>query len=162
MDTTRRSYSILLSLVALWCGMIVLAPLLQGTSESASSLIYKFFSRICHQLDERSFHVAGAKFAVCIRCSSIYFAFFAGLAFYPFVKGLMNRATPGLRWLFFASIPMFLDVFLSLTGIHTSTDATRLVTGGIFGFALPWYIMPVLFDALTIRKGEPLYARKTE
>jgi uncharacterized membrane protein len=43
--------------------------------------IYSFFSRICHQDPTRSWRVAGEPLAVCIRCSSIYFAFAASLWF---------------------------------------------------------------------------------
>ncbi len=211
MEITRRVYFILLSLVAVWCGLIIAAPLINGVSESAGSLVYQFFSRICHQLDERSFHLAGGKFAVCIRCSAIYFAFFAGIVLYPFVNITLRRrrgATapsqknllignlpvptknvgtpllqqggeksssllrplPSRRWLLLALLPMLVDVFLGFTGIHASTDITRLVTGSLFGVVLPWYILPVLFESLEslskhwIRtsKGEPSYARKTE
>lgn len=166
MDTTRRTYIAMLSLVALWCGMVVAAPLLGGVSEGTASAVYKFFSRICHQLEERSFHIAGGQFAVCIRCSAIYFAFFLGVMVYGAVRGLANRSTPPLYLLSVASFPMLVDVLLNITGIHASTNATRLVTGSLFGFALPWYVLPVLFESLSgisrPSKGEPFYARKAE
>jgi uncharacterized membrane protein len=167
MDRNRRVYSILLSLVAIWCGLIVAAPLLHGVSESSSSLLYKFFARICHQLDERSFHVAGGKFAVCIRCSAIYFGFLAGIVLIPLVKGLGRLKLSPLRWLYFAMLPMLVDVVFNVSGLHSSTDFTRLVTGSLLGFVLPWYILPVLFESLSSlstqnMKGAPHYARKTE
>ena len=166
MDTTRRVYIAILSLVALWCGMVVAAPLLGSISEGTASAIYRFFSRICHQLNERSFHIAGGQFAVCIRCSAIYFAFLIGVVCYGAVRGLANRSTPPLFLLSAASFPMLVDVLLSITGIHASTDATRLATGSLFGFALPWYVLPVFFESLSgisrSSKGEPLYARKAE
>jgi len=57
----------------LWCLAIVAAPLFH------LPWIYDFFSRICHQDPSRSWHVAGEPLAVCIRCTSIYFAFAAAL-----------------------------------------------------------------------------------
>jgi len=52
---------------------IIAAPLV------GISWIYEFFSRICHQDPARSWHVWGKPFAVCIRCTSIYFGFTASL-----------------------------------------------------------------------------------
>ncbi|HEY4612347.1 MAG TPA: DUF2085 domain-containing protein [Bacteroidota bacterium] len=168
-EPSRRIYGTMLLLVALWCSLIVLAPLLQsfaGETQTVASVIYKFYSRICHQLDDRSFHIGGEKFAVCIRCSAIYFSFFAGLALVPLLQGLGNRTPPQRRWLMAAMLPMLVDVLLSVSGIHASTDLTRFVTGSLLGVTVPLYIVPILFDSLAklseSSKGEPLYARKTE
>ncbi|MGH2567065.1 MAG: DUF2085 domain-containing protein [Bacteroidota bacterium] len=172
MDISRRLYLALLVLVALWCGSILAAPFLHNFSDQTTplaSLLYKFFARLCHQLDERSFHLAGEQWAVCIRCSSIYFGFLVGLVLFPLVGRFPARTVPASWWLIGASLPMFLDVLLSVAGVHSSTDATRLVTGSLLGVALPFYILPPLFESFntvyrryTLSKGEPRYARKTE
>lgn len=171
MDSSRRVYLILLLLVAIWCSTIVAAPFLQTLSDQTkpvATLIYKFFARICHQIDERSFHLYNEKFAVCIRCTSIYFAFLAGLLLYPFVRTFKNLRIPPLGWLIASSIPMLLDVLLSVAGVHFSTATTRVITGALFGSLLPLYILPPLFESIMTlsqrltSKGEPLYARKTE
>ena len=172
MDSPRRIYLIFLSSIALWCCMIVAAPILQSYSESTTPLavlIDRFFSRVCHQLDDRSFHIGGHPWAVCIRCSAIYLSFFAGLCLMPFHRSLNDRTTPSLVWIAGAALPMLIDVGLGILGIHESTSTTRLITGSIFGIVLPFFIYPPLLDAITrishglsIRKGEILYARKTK
>lgn len=172
MDSSRRAYLFFLTLVALWCSLILVAPFLQSFSEQTTpvaAVIYKFFARICHQLDERSFHLNGEKLAVCIRCSAIYIAFLIGLLSFPFLKGFDNRKSPAVVWLAVACLPMVLDVALSVTGVHASTAITRLLTGTVLGVILPFYILPPLFESMGARsqhfiltKGEPVYARKTE
>ena len=72
--TSCLQSTILLAGAAIWCAAIVAAPIFHLT------FVYDFFSVICHQDPARSWRVAGAPFAVCIRCSSIYFGFLAGLA----------------------------------------------------------------------------------
>jgi uncharacterized membrane protein len=57
----------------LWCLMIVAAP------ASGLPWVYAFFSIICHQKPERSWHLFGKSLPVCIRCASIYFAFASAL-----------------------------------------------------------------------------------
>lgn len=172
MDSSRRIYLVFLSLVALWCSLIIAAPLLQNFSDNTrplAALIYRLFSRICHQLDGRSFHLNGHAWAVCIRCSAIYLAFLAGLCCYPFFRGSANRTIPSLPFLIAALLPMLIDVGLDVLGIHESSSVSRLGTGAVFGIVLPYFILPPLVDALTklshrssTTKGELLYARKTE
>ena len=69
----KKTYAALLAGATLWCLSIVAAPML------SLSWVYVFFSRICHQDPARSWHLAGEPLAVCIRCTSIYFAFTASL-----------------------------------------------------------------------------------
>jgi len=69
----NKTYAALLAGATLWCLSIVAAPML------GLSWVYVFFSRICHQDPARSWSLAGEPLAVCIRCTSIYFAFTASL-----------------------------------------------------------------------------------
>jgi hypothetical protein len=47
---------------------IIAAPLLQSSGHrTVASKIYEYFSYLCHQIPERSFHLAGEQFAVCSR-----------------------------------------------------------------------------------------------
>jgi uncharacterized membrane protein len=63
----------LLAGATLWCLSILAAPALGLPS------VYSFFSVICHQEPTRSWHLFGESLPVCIRCTSIYFAFAASL-----------------------------------------------------------------------------------
>jgi uncharacterized membrane protein len=69
----KKTYAALLAGATLWCLSIVAAPMF------GLPWVYVFFSRICHQDPARSWHLAGEPLAVCIRCTSIYFAFTASL-----------------------------------------------------------------------------------
>lgn len=150
MDSSRRTYLFLLILVALWCGLLITAPLTAPSSSLSdfSRTTYAFFARICHQLDDRSFHLDGHKLAVCIRCSSIYVGFFLSLLLYPLVRDLKLRSTPSNWILGLSLLPLFMDIGMNLLGVHTSTMETRVVSGGLFGVVLPWYILPTLQQAL--------------
>ncbi len=57
-------------------------------------IVYFFFGRICHQIDARSFHLNGIKFAVCERCSLIYFGAFVGVLIFPFLRREIVRSNP--------------------------------------------------------------------
>jgi uncharacterized membrane protein len=69
----NKTYAALVVGSTLWCVSIIAAPVFGLNS------VYSFFSGICHQDPTRSWHVAGEPLAVCIRCTSIYFAFAASL-----------------------------------------------------------------------------------
>jgi uncharacterized membrane protein len=133
--------------VFLWCAAIVATPVLasyDGAVAKAASLSYQFFSHVCHQLDSHSFHLAGFKFAVCIRCTSIYASFFLGLLFFPMIKRTKIVDVHPARVLILSLVPMGIDVALATFGIHESTTMTRSITGLIFGSALTIVLVPVL------------------
>jgi uncharacterized membrane protein len=165
-------YGICLILVALWCSLILAAPFFQSLSsqtQPVAAVLYRFFARICHQLDERSFHLNGEPWAVCIRCSAIYGGFLLGLLLVPVLRGVHAKNPPARRWLLVAALPMVVDVSLNLAGIHESTSFTRGCTGLLLGGIAPFYIMPLLIESIRQRvqqlstaKGGFRYARKTE
>lgn len=140
--TPRR---ILLAAIFMWCAAIVATPLLRSLGGAgAASMLYEFFSRACHQMDSRSFHIDGNKFAVCIRCSSIYAAFFLSVLLSPVLSRRVLTSASARVLLFVSALPMAVDVALAAIGVHDSTDATRLVTGAVFGFALGIILAPLL------------------
>ncbi|MGD0338569.1 MAG: DUF2085 domain-containing protein [Bacteroidota bacterium] len=150
MKDTSLIYFILLIAVLSWCGLILLAPLAAhyGYAKEAE-LIYTMFGRVCHQLDSHSLHIGGEKLGVCERCSAIYFSFLFGVVLYPISRRLSGATLLHRRWLLIASIPMCVDVFLSIAGGYTATLLTRLFTGGIFGFILALIIIPELLPAIS-------------
>jgi hypothetical protein len=65
-----------------WVSLILLAPVFKNVGfNSAAASIYQFFSLICHQIAERSFHLFGYQFAVCSRCFGVYFGLFFASGF---------------------------------------------------------------------------------
>ncbi len=142
---------VFLSAVFLWCALIYVTPLLLlhgGIAASVAGIIYQFFSHICHQLDSHSFFFHGAKFPVCVRCTSIYSAFFFAAIIFPFVTHVKILHLPP-RWLVaIASAPMAIDVGLAIIGIHSATTMTRLITGTWFGFIIGIVLTPLVQEAL--------------
>ncbi len=142
--TSRR---ILLAGAFFWCALIVAAPLLAsfgGRSALTASYLYEMFSRVCHQIDSRSFHVAGFKFGVCIRCTAIYAFFFGGMIMFPLLKNASISLQKSSSILIISLIPMAVDVGLAAAGIHESNVFTRTATGALFGLALSIVLMPTL------------------
>jgi uncharacterized membrane protein len=106
----------LLTGAALWCAVIVAAPLFSIRP------IYAFFSLICHQAPERSWFLLGQPLPVCIRCSAIYFGF---------LIALVAKREPNADWLKLAIAVTFAEVALEWLGAESVM--ARSVTGLALG-----------------------------
>ena len=168
MTLTHRIYLVVLLLGAAWCGGFLLAPALSGSMPGVSSVLYACYEPICHQIDARSFHLEGGKLAVCARCASMYGAFLLALVVYPLFRRLDGHPLTSPFWIALAIGPMVVDVALNFFGLHGSTLLTRAVSGGLFGLIVPWYIVPVLIEAVAqlrsqfLSRGGLFYARKAQ
>jgi len=131
------------SLVGLYLGLPILAPLLMAHGQTGlSKVIYFAYRFVCHQMPSRSFFIAGYQMAICQRDVAIYGSIFiAGLGF-NLVRG---RLRP-LSWPSFVLLiaPMAVDGTLQLLGILESTPFRRLITGSLFGLACVWLAFPYL------------------
>lgn len=146
-----------LAIVSLWSSAIVVAPVtkLAGLS-SISQPIYSFFHYICHQIPERSFHIADEQFGVCSRCSGVYFGIFLGFALYPLWRRIEEVEPLARVWLFLSMVPIAVDWSLTVLGIWENTQLTRVMTGLILGVACATYIVPAAVEItrnLTRRSG---------
>jgi uncharacterized membrane protein len=128
------------SLLFFWggvCAAFISAPWLKACGHFfAASMFRAIFSLICHQDPARSFTLLGHPWAVCHRCSGIYFGLFL-----PSLLPLQWNAVVHLpryrrAWVIAATTPLLLDVLLPLAGLWDNTPASRLVTGVIFGCML--------------------------
>jgi uncharacterized membrane protein len=127
--------------------LIVIAPLaLAHGHEFAALVIYRSFSRFCHQIQERSFYLDGHPLAVCARCAGIYFGFAAGVVFYPLVRSLRRSDAPARKWLLAALVPTALDFALGFFHIWENTHLTRSITGALLGGMTAFYVVPGLLD----------------
>ena len=127
--------------------LIVAAPLLLASGHTSSALaIYEIFSYLCHQLPERSFHIEDHKFAVCSRCTGIYFGFALSVLFYPLARSLRRVDTPRIGWLLLATAPIAIDWSLGVTGLRDNTHLSRFLTGALFSAAAAVYVVPGLID----------------
>ena len=142
-----RVWMIGASLAFLWAFLIILAPLAKAYGyESISASLYSFYHFICHQIPERSFHIAGEQFGVCSRCSGVYFGLFLGFAIYPLWRRIEDVEPLARFWLFLSMIPIGIDWSLTFFGIWENTQFTRVATGLILGIACATYILPALVE----------------
>ena len=151
MTLAWRTYVVVLAGALLWCGAIVLAPILAVLPEpfaAVGNAMYGLFSPVCHQIEERSFEVLGLPLAVCTRCTAVYGGFLAGVLLYPLVRSVDHPVYPP-RWITaLAVFPMLVDVVMGWTGIHPVSGATRVFTGAFFGLIVPFVVLPALGEAV--------------
>lgn len=124
MSTHRATVSLL---PAALTAAALAAPLLAklGFALSAFALL-QFFSRVCHQDPARSFWIAGAPAAVCIRCLGIYLGAVAG-GWIPAPR----RAILG--FLAATVLVSLLDFFAESAGLHGNWPEVRWVLGAMLG-----------------------------
>lgn len=145
MRYARVTYAVIAAGATLWCVMLVLPSLLAaagGESGAPGALVFAFFRPLCHQIDDRSFHLLGVQLAVCSRCSSIYAGFLAGTLAYPFCSSLRQGFPSGRSLLMVALIPMVFDVGAGMIGLYDVTNLTRAATGAWFGIVVPFVVIP--------------------
>jgi uncharacterized membrane protein len=135
--------------------LIIGAPLALDAGHPFWGLtIYQAFSYVCHQIPERSFFVAGHKFAVCSRCTGLYAGFAVATLVYPVVKSLRQTEAPARKWLFIAAAPLAIDFSIGYLGIWDNTHFSRFTTGALLGAVSVFYVMPGLMD-LSLRDWRP-------
>lgn len=111
----------------LWCLAIVLAPLLHLAP------VYFFFSKICHQLPARSWHLYGQQLGLCIRCTSLSVGFLGGLLMFrrPNVRWLeISIAITALEWLFALTV-MDSETLRALSGLLLGATAAPVIRTGV-------------------------------
>jgi uncharacterized membrane protein len=128
-------------------GLIFAAPIAQAAGHaSLASAIYSGFGYVCHQIPERSFHLAGHKFGVCSRCTGLYSGFALAALVYPFVRSLKRTDTPRILWLFVAAMPLAIDFSLGYFNIWQNTHLSRFMTGALLSSVAVFYIIPGLIE----------------
>ena len=142
-----KAWSIGFAVVFIWVALILAAPLLKANGfTNISTPLYHFFSYICHQLSERSFHVEGEPFGVCSRCFGVYFGLLFGLAIYPLWRNITEIEPLPRVWLFLSLIPISVDWSLTVFGIWENTFLSRSITGLILGVACATFIVPAIVE----------------
>ena len=145
------------AVVGFWVILTIAAPLAKAEGVTAvSAPLYHFFSFICHQIPERSLHVAGFQLAVCSRCFGVYFGLLAGILAYPLWRSIDEIDPLPRIWLFLSLIPISVDWSLTVFGIWENTHLSRFVTGSLLGFACATYIVPAVVEItrnFTVRRS---------
>jgi len=152
MKSPRLIYLVFLSAIIIWCSLILVAPLLAKFEHRFSAgLIYLFFSKICHQIPERSFFIFGKQLAVCSRCTGLYFGFLLGAILYPLIYKLNRIRILSRKYLFIAVIPITIDILIRIFQIAENTFTSRLITGLILGTTTIIFVVPGILS-LKIKK----------
>jgi uncharacterized membrane protein len=149
-SASRLALYVWLGITTIACclvALIIAAPIATawGSAQIASQIYYAF-SYLCHQLPERSFHLAGHKFAVCSRCTGLYAGFAIAALGYPLIKSLKNTATPSRLWLVLAAVPLAIDFGLGYFDIWQNTHASRFITGALLSSVAVFYIVPGIIE----------------
>ena len=131
------------------CILILAAPLLADRGFGGAAVwVNAMFSSVCHQDGARSFAIFGYSWAVCHRCSGIYFGLFA-ISLLPFeFRYFLEMPHRRRAWVAVGTAPLLLDFVFSLAGIWSNTAASRFVTGLIFGAMLSSLIAPALAELM--------------
>src|SRR5687768_10882494 len=125
---------------------VIAAPVLSSQGHTGATTIYQTFSYLCHQLPERSFHLAGHQLAICSRCTGLYAGFaFVTLAL-PLARSLKRTDTPHVIWLLLSGVPLAVDFGLTYFEIWQNNHFTRVATGALFGAVAALYVVPGLIE----------------
>jgi uncharacterized membrane protein len=135
-----------IALVALaWLALLVAAP--SGPSAPAA-LIYAIGAIVCHQIPERSFHLAGYQIPVCARCLGIYAGF--ALAAAACLVTRFGRASARVGHLtaraarcviVVSALPTAATLGLEWTGVWRGTNIIRACAGAALGIGIAFVVM---------------------
>ncbi|HQZ39303.1 MAG TPA: DUF2085 domain-containing protein [Vicinamibacterales bacterium] len=117
-----------------WALTIVASPVLAAQSGALVGVVYAIGSVVCHQLPDRSFHLAGIQLPVCARCAGLYIGAAAGLVVWAFRARGPSRPWPrrhALATLAVAAVPTAVTVASALAGTGDPANVWRA------GLAMP-------------------------
>jgi len=150
-----RVWAIGCAVVITWLLLILVPPIAKANGyTNFSTPLYSFFSFICHQMPDRSFHIEGEKFGVCSRCFGVYFGLVTGFLVYPLWRRIDSIEPISRIWLFLSLVPITIDWSLGFFGVWANTFTSRFITGLILGAACATFIVPAIVEIarnLTLR-----------
>ena len=105
-----------------------------------ASMHWRWLFRVmCHGIASRCLLLWGVPMPICARCTAIYAGLLLGFLAFVVVRKGSERA---LRWTaFFAALPVFIDGVTQATGLRESTNALRIATGLVAGFAFGLWVL---------------------
>lgn len=139
----ERLFAAGLTLGALAWSVILLSAPYGLTSDNprlvaAAAGVYSGAGLICHQRNERSFHLAGVQQPVCARCTGLYLSGAAG-ALVAWVGSRRPRAPRRTRTvLVLAAVPTVVTVALEFAGLAHPSNIVRAVCAWPLGAAAAW------------------------
>jgi uncharacterized membrane protein len=148
----RRVWLISAIIIFAIVSLILIAPLAADTHPHVAHSIYGGFAVVCHQIPERSYLIAGHKFAVCSRCTGLYAGFAFTFLLYPLLRPVRAIDWPAPVWLVLAAVPMAIDFSVTFLGIWENTHTSRLLTGLLLGGVSVFYVMPGIAELATRKR----------
>ena len=122
----------------LWAAAIIAAPAIAQLSGGVAAMLYAVGSLICHQLPDRSFHLAGAQLPVCARCLGLYVGGAAGALVWMVTASRRARPWPreqALAFLAVAAVPTAVTAGTAIAGIGDPSNLWRAALAVPLGFA---------------------------
>ncbi len=113
-------------------------------SHGASERWRLLFRLLCHGIPARCLTVWGAVMPICARCTAIYAGLLAGLILFRALPRF--RETVMRRAMLFAALPLAIDGLTQATGLRTSTNTLRIVTGLLASFVFGWWVLTAIED----------------
>lgn len=130
-----------------WVALLIWGPFLPGIG---GAVLYGLGSVICHQIPERSFHLAGIQLPVCARCLGLYAgaalgaAGHFGLSHTRWAARVFAMPRTARRLALVAAGPTVLTVVLEVAGLWQPNNLTRALAGIPFGGAVALVVMGAL------------------
>ena len=138
-----RLVAVLLTIAACaWTAAIFLPPLIHGPFPLAARAVDLIGSFVCHQRDDRSFHLEGVRLAVCGRCTGLYVAGALG----ALIAWLGNPRIPAdtRALVLVAALPTVLTVAIEWIGLANPGNAARALAALPLGAAAGWLFVRML------------------
>jgi uncharacterized membrane protein len=146
MTTARvptRLVALLLTIAACsWTAAMLLPPLTHGAFPLAARTIDLIGSFVCHQRDDRSFHLAGARLAVCGRCTGLYVA--GALGSLIAWAGSAHVPANTRMLILVAALPTALTLAIEWIGLANPGNAARALAAAPLGAAAGWLFVRLL------------------
>lgn len=172
----RHWLTALNAMVAVFIALALLAPLLMANGQArTAAAIYDVYRLTCHQQPERSYFLGGPrlvyspaqitestelrplagftgntelgyKMAFCQRDLATYAAILLFGLLWPRLRRRLPRLP--LRAYLALLLPLAVDGLSQAAGLRESTWLLRTLTGGLFGFATAWMLLPELEAAM--------------
>lgn len=138
-----RARTLAISFLLTWWMGIFAPPLIKHWGGDPSG-IYSVYSHVCHQREDRSFHIFGTKMGVCSRCTGIY----TGMLFFVMTSSLLPIPLSGTTAALFLSPLAGGKLLEEITGYSSNWE--RFITGFFPGVLLGMGLLYGLRDL----KGE--------
>lgn len=101
---------------------------------------------VCHQLPSRGLSYGGRHMPVCARDTGFFLAFAAGFLVLLMVYRRQGRRYPGwpmVLALALLILPTVFDAVTSYTGLRSSNNAVRMITGALAGTGVAALVFPL-------------------